>query len=119
MNVTVRANLVDKSSGLPTAPVLVLDVFPNGNSCVIHARGELDLATRNQLFEASTQGNHSTMVIDLAEITFMDCSGYGCLVASRLIIEGNGRTLTISGQSGQPARLLEMIAALEQPVNPA
>jgi hypothetical protein len=43
----------------------------------------------------------------------VDCSGYSSLVASRLVIEGGGRTLAIRGQTGQPARLLDMIAELD------
>ena len=93
---------------------LAVDVFPEGNSCVAHVSGELDLATRNQLFNASTAGNHPAMIIDLAGVTFMDCCGYGSLVASRSVVESGGRTLTTRGATGQPARLLEMIETLER-----
>ena len=81
--------------------------------CVIFAGGELDLATRDQLFVALTKVDHQTVVVDLADITFMDCCGYGALVAARHVVEGGGRTLTISGQTGQPARLFELIATVE------
>jgi anti-anti-sigma regulatory factor len=53
------------------------------------------------------------MVIDLAGLTFMDCGGYRCLVACRLAIGGRGGTLVIRGQTGQPARLLDLIRGLE------
>jgi anti-anti-sigma factor len=53
------------------------------------------------------------MVVDLAGVTFMDCCGYGSLVASRLAVQRSGRTLTVRGQSGQPARLFELIAGLD------
>ena len=53
------------------------------------------------------------MVIDLAGVTFMDCSGYGSLEASRSIVERDGRTFTTRGVTGQPARLFELIAALD------
>jgi anti-anti-sigma factor len=96
-----------------TLPELSVNVYPEGDSCVVHISGELDMATRNRLFSASTAGHHSTMVIDLAGVTFLDCSGYGSLVASRRIIEGDGRTLTVRGATGQPAHLFELIAALE------
>ena len=94
-------------------PELILNVFPERDNCTVHVTGELDLATRKQLLTTTTAGNHPTMVIDLAGVTFMDCSGYGSLVASRLAIEGSGRTLTIRGQTGQPARLFELIVELE------
>ncbi|HSP27782.1 MAG TPA: STAS domain-containing protein [Ilumatobacteraceae bacterium] len=95
-------------------PRLLLDVFIAPNTCVVHVTGELDLATRNQLVSATTAGHHPEMMIDLGGLTFMDCSGYRALVASRRIIEGEGRSLTIKGQTGQPARFLDLIAELEQ-----
>jgi anti-anti-sigma factor len=97
----------------PLHEALSLNVFPEGDSCVVHAGGELDLAGRNRLFEAATAGNHPLMVIDLAGVTFMDCSGHGSLVESRLALEEQGRMLQIRGATAQPARLLEMIAELE------
>jgi anti-anti-sigma regulatory factor len=53
------------------------------------------------------------MMIDLGGVTFMDCSGYAALVSSRLLIEADGRSLKITGQTGQPARLFDLIAQLE------
>lgn len=114
MSVPTRAKPVAEIfAGTPGGEML-LNVFPEGNTCVVYAKGELDLASRNQFFVASTAGNHPAMVIDLAGVTFMDCSGYGSLVASRLAIEGGGRKLTIRGRTGQPARLLGLIAAFER-----
>ncbi len=113
MSVTVQADPVAEAlAGVPDEQLLV-NVFREGNSCVVHLTGELDLASRNQLFVASTAGSHPDMVIDLAGVTFMDCCGYGSLVASRLVIEGQGRTLTMRGQAGQPARFFRMIAPFE------
>jgi anti-anti-sigma factor len=105
------------STDLPS-PKFFIDLHPEGRCCVVHVVGELDLATRNQLFVAATAGNHSFMVMDLAEVSFMDCTGYGSLVAARRVIEGGDRTFMIGGQTGQPAHLLNLIAALE-PSDPA
>ncbi len=98
------------------APPCELIITPHleGNTCVLQVTGELDLATRNQLFTASTAGNHLTTMIDLADVAVMDCSGFGALVASRLAVEGEGRTLDIRGATRQPAHLLELIAELER-----
>ena len=92
---------------------LRLTVFPEGDTCVVRATGELDRATRDQLIAASTAGSHHQMSIDLSAVTFMDCGGYGGLVASRRRIEEDGRTLTISGGTGQPKHLLDLIERLE------
>jgi len=95
-------------------PKLSIRVFTAHETRVIHVTGELDLATCDQLVTASTAGPHPTMTIDLGGVTFMDCSGYGSLIASRHIIQSQGGALTITGQTGQPARLFELIAELEK-----
>ncbi len=92
---------------------LTINVYPEGDTCVVHAAAELDMASGDQLFVAATAGSHPATVIDLADLTFMDCGGYRSLVASRLVIEQDGRTLSGRGQTGEPARLLNLIAELE------
>ena len=92
---------------------LRLTVLPEGDTCVVRATGELDQASRDQLIAMSTAGHHPHMSIDLSAVTFMDCGGYGGLVASRRRIEEDGRTLTIRGAAGQPERLIELITRLE------
>lgn len=108
MSQTVRTEVA-----APTVRTLVLDIVADGDSCVVHATGELDVASRRDLLVASTAGTHRSTVIDFAEVTFMDCSGYGCLVAARVLLEGGGRTLTIRGHTGQPKRLIDLIAAFD------
>jgi anti-anti-sigma factor len=98
--------------GTPTT-TLSLNVVPEGNHCVIHVSGELDLSTRDQLYATSTTGDHPAMVIDLADVTFMDCCGYGTLIASARAVQAEGRSLGIRGQTGQPAHLMRLIAELE------
>ena len=95
-------------------PRLLFTSSVTQNTCVVRVAGELDLVTRDQLVSASTAGHHPGMVIDLGGVTFMDCAGYRALVTSRRIVEGEGRSLMISGQAGQPARLLDLIAELER-----
>jgi anti-anti-sigma factor len=97
---------------------LVFDVVADDNFSVVLATGEFDLASHDPLVAASTAGRHPAMVIDLADVTFMDCGGYRSLVAARLIIEQGGRTLAIRGATGQPARLLHLIARLERGCGP-
>lgn len=92
---------------------LRLNVFTAHDTCVVDVAGELDVATRDHLVSASTAGTHAKVVIDLRGVTFMDCSGYGSLIDSRLRIEGDGGSLTVTGQSGQPARLCKQISELE------
>lgn len=92
-------------------PALIVDVDSDGEDGVVRLRGELDAATRSQVLDLLAPGRPAT-VIDLTELTFLDCSGYRSLVATRLAVEGDGKTLTLRGPVGQPARLLELISAL-------
>lgn len=80
---------------------------------VISIEGELDLATRDLFFEECVAGDTSEVVIDLTQLTFMDCSGYGALAAARSALEGEGRVLTFRNPRGAPAKLLGLIASLE------
>ena len=112
MSADVCEGLSTTYDGVLDFPGLVVDVYPEGDACAVHIRGELDIAARNIVVDATTAGQHPMMIVDLAGVTFMDCDGYGCLVASRLILEASGRTLTLRGQTGQPGRLLAMIAQL-------
>lgn len=88
-------------------------IIAEGDSRVVHVSGELDLATRDQLYVACTSGNHPNMVVDLTRVTFMDCSGYESLVASRLVVESVDRRFAVRGVTGQPAHLLALIETLE------
>jgi len=75
--------------------------------------GELDVATRAQVRDACLTGRGNSVVVEMAELTFMDCSGYGGLVAARRILEADGGSLKLRHQTGQPAELLELLARLE------
>lgn len=97
-------------SPCPTRPALLLRVFSAHDTVMVDVTGEVDLASRDQLVSVATAGGHPSVVIDLAGCTFMDCSGYSALVAARLAIEADGRSLTVTGQTGQPARLFDVIA---------
>ena len=120
MTATVQAEPTLRAHAPPSGRKLLIHESTTHNSSVVHVTGELDFVTRNQLVSAATVGQHPNMRIDLGEVTFMDCGGYQALVAARRFIEGEGRQLTITGQTGQPARLLDMIAELEKcPLRPA
>lgn len=106
------ATEVPPAPGVP-GQGLSVDVRHEGDTCVIEVVGELDVASHPKVFAASTAGRHPAMVIDISGVTFMDCSGFGALVAARLAIEGEGRSLVIRGGVGQPAQLLGLISELD------
>jgi anti-anti-sigma factor len=112
--ITVRPELELRSSPVCADRGFALEVVSDGDRCVVHVTGELDLATRNRLFRTCTAGNYPSMVVDISRLTFVDCCGYGGIVASRSVVEADGRTLTVRGAIGEPAQLLNLIAHLEQ-----
>ena len=76
---------------------------------VVRFAGELDLLTCHVANRACLEGDRIAVMVDLAETTFMDCCGYGGLVAARLVLEQRGGSLTVRNQTGQPARLLALL----------
>lgn len=113
MGHTDRTDPISDGDAAAIVGTLSLSVLSEGDTCVVCATGELDRASSDRLFAASTADGHRQVSIDLAAVSFMDCSGYGGLVASRLRLEGDGRTLTVRGITGQPKRLVDLIERLE------
>ena len=60
-----------------------LRVSKHGGRRIVEIGGELDIATRNRVRPACLEGRGKYVVVDMADTTFMDCCGYGGLVAAR------------------------------------
>jgi len=106
----------DSAASLRPSPVVdrgdqgfIVGYSTDGVCRVVRFAGELDLLTRDLANRACLDGDHIAVVVDLAETTFMDCCGYGGLVAARLVLEQRGGSLTVRNQTGQPARVLARI----------
>jgi anti-anti-sigma factor len=102
---------------MPVAPAgdlpFMVNVSRRGRQCVVQITGELDVVTRNIVRRACLAGRRTTVVVEMSDMTFMDCSGYGGLVAARHDLQKHGGSLTLRNQAGQPAELLTMIEHLE------
>ncbi len=83
-----------------------------GDRRIIRVSGELDMASRDDLFDACTAGTHVVTVIDIGSLAFMDCGGYSGLMRVRQAAESSGRSVTIRNAAGQPERLLALIEEL-------
>jgi anti-anti-sigma factor len=90
-----------------------LSISRDGRYRIVRIGGELDLATRNLVRRACLAGRRKTVIVEMGDMTFMDCSGYGGLVAARLVLQAHGGSLTLRNEIGQPAELLAMLASLE------
>ena len=90
----------------------VITAFESG--CYqVHLAGELDIATRELVHRACVGSEHCDVAVEMAQTTFMDCSGYGGIVAARLELEQRGGSLTLRNPTGQPADLLALLAVSE------
>ena len=79
----------------------------------VHLVGELDIATRDLVHRVCVGSDHHDVAVDLGQTTFMDCSGYGGLVAARIDLERRSGSLTLRNPIGQPADLLSFLALSE------
>jgi anti-anti-sigma factor len=88
-----------------------------GGVVVAEVRGEIDLTSAYALEEALTAaaaesgddgGAAPRVVVDLAEVTFMDSSGLNALLRTHRAVQARGGTLALAGAQQTVARLLEM-----------
>jgi anti-sigma B factor antagonist len=76
---------------------------------VVAFAGELDLFNRRLAYDACVAGTNRDVVVDLSAVSFMDCAGYGALIAARSVLLGRSGSLTFRNARDEPARLLLLI----------
>ncbi|MGW3042713.1 STAS domain-containing protein [Kitasatospora sp. NPDC001159] len=76
----------------------------------MRARGEIDLATAPRLRRkpARALAERHEVVLDLSEVTFMDCAGLDALVQARDLADRTGARLVLHGVAHPVARLLRL-----------
>ena len=90
-----------------------LELSPLVNDAGIKLAGEVDLATARQLTDALANiSTHSEVHLELSELTFMDSSGLGAIVAFARSRNGGGPVVLLNPSDGIE-RLFE-ISCLEQ-----
>ncbi|KDN87972.1 STAS domain-containing protein [Kitasatospora cheerisanensis] len=77
---------------------------------VVRGEGEIDVDTAPALCRALADAleSHREVVLDLSEVTFMDCAGLGALVRARNQADRSGRRLILCGAGRRVVRLLEL-----------
>ena len=90
-----------------------VDIAAVGRVRTVKVVGDIDVATRSTLHAACTADDGCDVMVDLRATTFIDCGGYGALVAARRDLEARGGSLSWFGPSGQPQRFLQLLGALE------
>ncbi len=76
---------------------------------IVALTGELDIATAEGLAESLITVAGSVVVVDLAELSFMDCSGIAAMIIARNQITKDGNSLGLARPSGIVQRALEVI----------
>ncbi|MFF7585900.1 STAS domain-containing protein [Kitasatospora purpeofusca] len=78
--------------------------------CTVRVNGEIDLDTAPSLRRdlATALDSHHEVVLDLSEVTFMDCAGLGALVRARKQADRCGARLVLRGAGRHVLRLLEL-----------
>lgn len=99
-------------SGDPWTGELRADAVVVDGSVCLRVQGELDLATASDLRQACEVvecglGPGVSVVIDLAELRFVDAAGLGALVRFRNRVRAAGAQLTVVGPSPQVRRIFD------------
>jgi len=78
---------------------------------VVEVRGELDLSTSDALrsaLDGAFEGDPPRIAIDLTDVTFMDSSSLGVLVASLERARERDGELRLVGVQGSPAKVIAL-----------
>jgi anti-anti-sigma factor len=94
----------------PSGNAVLLD---KNDACgVILLRGEIDMGCVDTVVDTAASALSSPavrwLVLDLAEVTFIDSSGIGALVKIRQMVTDSGRSVILRDPSRQAAAVLEL-----------
>lgn len=100
---------------VPSVSAPSITVEHTNAECVVRLVGEIDVAVvtdvgrmADELLSAGCPDSAPTLVIDLTEVTFLDSSGMGTLVALRSRALERGQQTMLRGLSRRVARPLEV-----------
>lgn len=89
--------------------VLGIERFLAPGRAVLRLRGELDLAGRRRLLAAIADCGRRDVVVDLAQVTFLDCSGYMALEDAATVLGEHGHELCLVGARDGVGRVLGLL----------
>jgi anti-anti-sigma factor len=102
--------------GLRKDPVLRVEAV--GTACVVSLGGELDLYNAEQVrtaLVAAGGDSHERVIVDLAEVDFMDSTALGVLIEARAKLD-NGRAFLLAAPGVETKRALQ-ISGLDRHFN--
>ena len=92
-------------------PPLAIRVEAQGDVLVVFVAGELDMASKGQLAAAVAERQRPDVVrviIDMAELEFMDSTGLSEIVLINVAGESEGLKVTVRGARPQVRRVFEI-----------
>ena len=90
---------------------MTLEVHAEATRSVVAMRGEADISTRRDLCDVLcrvTDDGTGDVVIDLAEVTFIDTAIVRALVTAQQLLHRQGRVLTLRSPSRLAMRVLKV-----------
>jgi anti-sigma B factor antagonist len=82
----------------------------------VYVGGEVDLATgpdlRKAMEDVRQASESERLIVDLSDVTFLDCAGIGVLVYGRHLAQQHGLGYEIRNATGMPLLLLQMTGVL-------
>jgi anti-anti-sigma factor len=88
----------------------------NGHGVALAISGEIDIANAQAFTDevhALFNGSNSELTLDFQNCVFIDSAGIRALVVLAHDQQARGRTLKLSGVTGEPQRVLELSGLLE------
>ena len=87
---------------------LSLTVYDVDGTRIIHAKGEIDMATAPQLAAVLAQCGITSVCVDLTDVTFMDSSGLGVLLRAHKRAAERNVELMIANAAPNVMKVLEI-----------
>ena len=105
--------LPPSAEAIPRGPFvrMIPQVHAEGSRCVIALRGEVDISTRRDLCDVLcrvTADGTADVVIDLAEVTFIDTAIVRALATARQLLHRQDRILTLRSPPRLAIRVLNV-----------
>jgi anti-sigma B factor antagonist len=89
---------------------LIIERFHGGadGQGVLCLKGPLTFETHSSLQIAVRTEHSSTVIVDLAEVPYVDSAGLGALVSAHVSLHKTGKHLVLSGVNSRVLRLFEI-----------
>jgi stage II sporulation protein AA (anti-sigma F factor antagonist) len=92
-------------------PLLVVEVTREGDAAIVRIEGEVEFATaprlRATLLDLAQEGA-SPVVVDLAEVSFLDSAGISLLIQAKKRLASAGSDLVLRSPQPHVRRVLEI-----------